>query len=587
MSEETEIEPLKVFVGWDSREDIAFQVCKSSILDTATVPVDVQPLKQKELRKSGIYTREIDELASTEFTFTRFLVPELAEFKGWALFIDCDFVFNNDIKELFDQVDNKYALMCAQHDYTPKEGIKMDGQQQLQYPRKNWSSMMLINCGHPSNKKLTAEFVNDEFKTGAFLHRFSWLDDSEIGELSHEWNWLVGWYKEPRDGRPKALHYTEGGPWFKEYKDCDYASTWYRAESSFYRKEKENAVRKAKAVVDKRKKDMDEDITARLNPNAFIIDDQKKKLVTRVFNYLKDPKEKWYKSDFETLKEDMMAIRGDRVAAIFDDPKDGDSVKRFKIGYEFDEYLEALVQGIPNGYLSTWEDEEHSMVPLIIRGLAKKGQLAIKDSWKRKRTFYAIDSGYIGNETSKSKVFHRITKNNLQHLGPIIDRPHDRLGPTNFRLNRKAKKGDRILIVPPSEKVMKFWGQKTPEEWTQDVKEQLVNYTDREVVVRLKPKRQDRITHASIFNAMDDDCYCVITYNSIAATEALLYGKPAIALGPNSAQVLCNTSLAEVEHLNRPDPDELLRYAAHLSYCQFTRKEMQSGLAWSIVNEGV
>lgn len=582
-----EIEPLKVFVGWDSREDIAFQVCKSSILDTATVPVDVIPLKQKELRKQEIYTREIDELASTEFTFTRFLVPHLMEHKGWALFIDCDFIFNNDIKELFDLKDDRFAIMCAQHDYTPKEGVKMDGQQQLQYPRKNWSSMMLINCGHPDNKVVTKEFVNDQHKSGAFMHRFSWLDDTKIGALSHEWNWLVGWYKEPEDGRPKALHYTEGGPWFKEYKDCEYATTWYRAESSFYRKEKENAVRKAKQVVDKRRKDQDEDVVKRLSPDSFIMDDQKKNLITRVFNYLKDPHEKWYQSDFETLKEDMMAIRGDRVAAIFDDPKAGGTFNPVKKGYEFDEYLEALVQGVPRGYLSTWELEKDSNVPLLIRGLGKKGQLAIKDCWKTKRTFYAIDTGYIGNETSKAKVFHRITKNNLQHLGPIVDRPHDRLGATGFRVNRKTKKGDKILIVPPSEKVMKFWGQKTPEEWTQDVVEQLVNYTDREVVVRLKPKRQDRITHDSIFAAMDDNCYCVITYNSIAATEALLYGVPAIALGPNSAQVLCNTRLAEVEHLNRPDPDELVRYAAHLSYCQFTRKEMQSGLAWSILNESV
>lgn len=231
MSEGTK--PLKVYVGWDSREDIAYQVAKQSILDNASVPVEVIPLKQSKLRKQGLYWREVDPLASTEFTFTRFLVPELNDFKDWALFIDCDFVFREDVAELFKLADNHYAVMCAQHDYTPAEGMKMDGKQQLPYPRKNWSSMMLINCAHPSNEQVTAEFVNDPEHTGAFMHRFSWLTDDEIGEVSHEWNWLVNWYKEPYHGRPKVLHYTEGGPWFKEYEKCEYAADWYKYKDRY------------------------------------------------------------------------------------------------------------------------------------------------------------------------------------------------------------------------------------------------------------------------------------------------------------------------------------------------------------------
>lgn len=230
-----EIKPLKIFVGWDSREDIAYQVCKQSILDTASVPVEVIPLKQKELKKKGLYSRPIDALASTEFTFTRFLVPELCNFEGWALFIDCDMIFKTDIKELFDQVDDQYAVMCAQHDYTPEEGTKMDGQQQHQYPRKNWSSMVLFNCSHSSNKVLNKEIVNDETITGAYLHRFSWLDDYEVGKISHTWNWLVGWYNEPTDGKPDLIHYTEGGPWFEQYQDCEYSNDWYRAQASYYK----------------------------------------------------------------------------------------------------------------------------------------------------------------------------------------------------------------------------------------------------------------------------------------------------------------------------------------------------------------
>lgn len=233
MSEE--INPLKIYVGWDSREDIAFQICKQSILDTASVPVEVIPLKQADLRKRGYYSRSVDKLASTEFTFTRFLVPELNGFKGWALFIDCDMIFKRDVKELFDQVNEKYAVMCVHHDYTPKEGVKMDGQQQHIYPRKNWSSMVLFNCEHPSNQKLTTELVNEPEINGAYLHRFSWLQDEEIGEISHEWNWLVGWYNEPEDGAPRLIHYTEGGPWFDEYQNCEYAVDWYQYQVEYYK----------------------------------------------------------------------------------------------------------------------------------------------------------------------------------------------------------------------------------------------------------------------------------------------------------------------------------------------------------------
>ena len=216
---------MKVFVGYDTREDIAYQVCKHS-LESRNKNVEVRPLKQNELREQGWYSRPIDKLASTEFTFTRFLVPELCNFDGWALFCDSDIIFIEDIKQLFDQADDKYAVMCAQHDYTPKEGVKMDGQTQTVYPRKNWSSVVLFNCGHPSNKKLDLNLVNNPEITGAYLHRFSWLNDSEIGQISHEWNWLTDWYEEGKDGSPKALHYTEGGPWFENYRNCGWHSAW-------------------------------------------------------------------------------------------------------------------------------------------------------------------------------------------------------------------------------------------------------------------------------------------------------------------------------------------------------------------------
>jgi lipopolysaccharide biosynthesis glycosyltransferase len=214
-----------IYVGYDSREDIAYQVCKHSCRDYPVIPI-----VQQQLRNQQLYWRDIDTLASTEFSITRFLVPHLNAFKGWALFVDCDTLFLTDPSGLFALADDRYAVMCVKHEYTPSSIIKMDGKNQHIYPRKNWSSVMLFNCSHPSNAKLTKELVNTA--TPQFLHRLSWLKDEEIGSLPISWNWLVDWYKEPKDGIPKLLHYTEGGPWFIEHATCEYANIWLAAATS-------------------------------------------------------------------------------------------------------------------------------------------------------------------------------------------------------------------------------------------------------------------------------------------------------------------------------------------------------------------
>jgi hypothetical protein len=182
---------MKIFVGYDTREDITYQVCEHSIKQHQP-KAEVLPLKMKELREAGLYTRPTDPLSTTEFTFSRFLIPYMTNYTGWAVFCDCDFVWTVDAAELFAQADDRYAVMVVKHDYTPAPGVKMDNQKQIPYPRKNWSSMMLWNCAHPANRAVTPEMVNKE--TGQYLHRFSWLKDEEIGTVDHCWNWLVGWY---------------------------------------------------------------------------------------------------------------------------------------------------------------------------------------------------------------------------------------------------------------------------------------------------------------------------------------------------------------------------------------------------------
>jgi lipopolysaccharide biosynthesis glycosyltransferase len=217
---------LDIYIGYDTRESLAFDVCVKSILKHTlnSSLITIHSLKLQDLRNAGFYYRPDDPLSSTEFTFSRFLVPYLQNYKGRAIFCDCDFLFTEDILTLADLFDSSLALQCCKHVYAPKSTHKMEGAAQHLYPRKNWSSLMLYNCSHESNQKLTKELVNSQ--TGQFLHRLQWLTDEEIGNIPYEWNWLVGWYKEPEDGKPKALHFTEGGPWHKGYENCEYADKW-------------------------------------------------------------------------------------------------------------------------------------------------------------------------------------------------------------------------------------------------------------------------------------------------------------------------------------------------------------------------
>ena len=215
---------MKVFIGYDLKEDIAYNVCDYSINKNSSIPLEVKPLRQADLRELGYYWRAVDEKGSTEFTFTRFLVPVLAGYQGWVLFCDSDFLWLDDVKNLFDQIDDRYAVMLVKHNYTPTSTRKKINGVQYQYPRKNWSSMVLWNCGHEKNSVLTPELINTA--PAEFLHRFSWLKEEDIGEIDKKWNWLVNWYQEPRDGTPSALHFTEGGPWIESYQDCQYSDKW-------------------------------------------------------------------------------------------------------------------------------------------------------------------------------------------------------------------------------------------------------------------------------------------------------------------------------------------------------------------------
>jgi lipopolysaccharide biosynthesis glycosyltransferase len=224
---------LSLFIGWDSREDIAYQVAAFSVRRHASQPVTITPLKIEELRAKNLY-RRITEIRdgkfwdviseahmSTEFAITRFLTPHMAE-TDWAIFCDCDFLWRVDIYKILAALDDQYAVMCVKHDHRPAETVKMDNQAQLQYARKNWSSMMAFNRNHPANKALTVDLINTV--PGRDLHRFCWLKDEDIGGLPVIWNWLEGNYDKSLN--PHVIHYTRGGPWFDNWKHVDFAKEW-------------------------------------------------------------------------------------------------------------------------------------------------------------------------------------------------------------------------------------------------------------------------------------------------------------------------------------------------------------------------
>jgi hypothetical protein len=231
-----------VYIGYDPKEETAYEVLKFSIERIAMDPIRVIPLKKPVVERMGLYTRKHEILHdqsydvidgrpfSTDFSFTRFLVPALNMYEGYALYMDCDMYVRTDIGELFEICDNSYyPLWCVHHEYEPKKGMKMDGKAQEPYRRKNWSSLMMFNCGHDLNKSLTVKDVNT--KAGRWLHGFEWLPDKEadIGRIPEDWNWLDGHSDVKLEA--KNVHFTTGGPWFKAWgpkrdQDTKYAVEW-------------------------------------------------------------------------------------------------------------------------------------------------------------------------------------------------------------------------------------------------------------------------------------------------------------------------------------------------------------------------
>lgn len=217
----------RVFIGFDPNETVAFHVMNHSIQSRASEPVAVIPIMLSQLH--GVFKRERNSLQSTEFSFSRFLVPYLSDYEGWSVFMDCDMLVLADINELFAFRDDRYAVQVIQHDHRPKEDVKFLGATQTKYEKKNWSSVILFN--NAKCTALTPEYVNTA--TGLELHQFKWLESEElIGSLPGVWNHLVGYDPIIPVEQIKNLHYTEGGPYFEDYVDTDYADVWLKEKEA-------------------------------------------------------------------------------------------------------------------------------------------------------------------------------------------------------------------------------------------------------------------------------------------------------------------------------------------------------------------
>lgn len=290
-----------------------------------------------------------------------------------------------------------------------------------------------------------------------------------------------------------------------------------------------------------------------------------------ILKYRVDPAGQYHKIQLTDIMNQITALDTKAVVAV---DNDGYAKKE----HMYNPILQSFVQGA-GGQISSWSQVESIMTPVVLRGVTKRKQMAACRAVSR--DFYYIDTGYFGN--GKKKTYHRVTLNDVQNFGPVMDRPGDRV-PPGVGIAKFRHEGSKVLIAPPSQKLLNLYDINL-EDWLAKTQTDIRKHTDREIVIRLKQGRSVRQNTDTMQRALDDDVFCLVTFSSIAAVEALLHGKPAITLGPNAAAPLCSHSVSEIETPKIPTLDQMDAFVRHLSYCQFTEAEMRDGTAWRILHD--
>ena len=293
-----------------------------------------------------------------------------------------------------------------------------------------------------------------------------------------------------------------------------------------------------------------------------------KQLFDDILKYRVDSSGEYYGIKQDNLIHQIDMIKTNTIHAVDSDGK-----------VDYNPILKSFVMGC-GGQITYWDKTAENMTPVVVRGVTKRK--VMEACRARGRDFYYIDTGYFGNP-AKGKLYHRITRNNVQYFGPVVDRPSDRLALTGIGF-RKFRPGTNILLAPPSQKLLMMYDIDL-ETWLNTTIEEIKNHTDRPIVIRKKQSRTVRMTEDTMEMALAQDVHCLVTFSSIAAGEALLLGKPAITLGPNAAAPLCSQSISEIENPKIPTLDEVKAWAANLAYNQFTEAEMRNGTAWRILND--
>ena len=545
----------KVYIGWDPAQQEAAEVCRYTLLKHSTIPLQVSFLRLKDLQEQKIIWKN-DPAATTETTLSRFVVPHLSNFQGHSIYVDPDFVFLGDVREIFQSMDPRYAVMVVKMPYKPQSETRLDGRQTAAYGKKCWSSLMLWNNSHVKTKELTPEYVNAA--KPSLLHRFEWAASNEIGGLGLEWQVIPGHTDTATlNEHIKAIHFTEGGPWHPQARSVEYG--WYYSEALNQFKQSQQ-----------------------LQPTPKLFDALPQSVIdvfNKIINYRHDPAGHYYKdSGYDQIIKDLAMLDNKACVAVEADTEEDASDKLEAKGQNYDPFLKSFIIG-SGGQISVWDKTSESKVPVVVRGVTKRKQM---DACRKSgRDFYYIDTGYFGN--ARKKTYHRVTKNNMQYLGEVKHRPRDRLSATGWQA-RKFRPGANILLAPPSQKLL-MCHDIDLDKWLEETVAQIKLFTDREIIIRNKASRSVRQSTDTMEMALERNVHCLVTFSSIAAIEANCLGKPAIVLGPSAAAPVCSQAVKDIENPFIPTLDEVEEWLANLAYCQFTEPEMRDGTAWRILND--